>query len=172
MVVAFATGARHKAILDLVWDRVDWIHGTLQFDDEPKRDPMSKSWRKGRALVPMNRAVRTALEVAYEGRQSKYVIEHGGRRLKSVKSGFANAVDRAGLQGITPHTIRHTVASWLEDRVGDARRAQLLGHGNIETTRKIYTHSGAQLLEEAVGYLDFAPLPRLPEISSEQRDNS
>jgi len=161
VIIAFATGARHKAILDLDWDRVDFVSGVIQFDDQPQRDPMSKAWRKGRALVPMNRAVRAALEVAYEGRQSQYVIEHGGRRLKSVKSGFANAVARAGLVGITPHTIRHSVASWLEDRVGDARRAQLLGHGNIETTRKVYTHSGAAMLEEAVSYLDFAPLPRL-----------
>lgn len=163
VVIAFATGARHRAILDLEWSRVDFIGGVVQFDNEPQRDPMSKSWRKGRALVPMNRAVRTALEQAYEGRQSNYVIEHGGRRLKSVRDGFANAVGRAGLRDVTPHTIRHTVASWLEDRVGDARRAQLLGHGNIETTRKVYTHSGAAMLTEAVGYLDFAPLPRIAE---------
>jgi integrase len=70
-------------------------------------------------------------------------------------------VRRGGLSGATPHTIRHTVASWLEDRVGDARRAQLLGHGNVETTRRVYTHSSAEMLTEAVSYLDFAPLPRI-----------
>ena len=171
VVVAFATGARHKAILDLVWDRVDWVHGTLQFDDEPKRDPMSKSWRKGRALVPMNRAVRTALEQAYEGRQSNYVIEHGGRRLKSVKSGFANAVRRAGLSDdITPHTIRHTCATWLESRVDDSRRAQLLGHSGTRTL-PVYTHSGAAMLTEAVGYLDFAPLPRIEDVDAAHSGN-
>jgi integrase len=161
IVIAFATGARHRAILDLSWDRIDFVRGLIAFDEDLPRDPMSKSWRKGRALVPMNKAVRAALELAYAGRQSKWVIEHGGRRLKSVRDGFGNAVARAGLAGVTPHTIRHTVASWLEDRVGDARRAQLLGHGNIETTRKVYTHSGAELLTEAVAYLDFAPLPRI-----------
>lgn len=161
IVIAFATGARHTAILDLTWDRIDFVRGLIAFDEDLPRDPMSKSWRKGRAIVPMNKAVRAALERAYAGKQSKWVIEHGGRRLKSIREGFANAVRRAGLGGVTPHTIRHTVASWLEDRVGDARRAQLLGHGNVETTRRIYTHSGAELLTEAVSYLDFAPLPRI-----------
>jgi len=161
VVLAFNTGARHTAILDLTWSRIDFERGLIAFDEDLPRDPMSKSWRKGRALVPMNRAVRAALEMAYEGRQSKWVVEHGGRRLKSVRDGFANACRRAGLADVTPHTIRHTVATWLEDRVPDARRAQLLGHGDIETTRRVYTHSGVALLEEAVSYLDFAPLPRI-----------
>jgi integrase len=164
VVIAFATGARHTAILDLTWDRIDFDAGTISFDENLKPDPMSKSWRKGRAMVPMNRTVRAALELAYAGKQSKWVIEHGGRRLKSIREGFANAVRRAALSSeVTPHTIRHTVASWLEDRVGDARRAQLLGHGDIDTTRKVYTHSGAELLIEAVSYLDldFAPLPKI-----------
>jgi integrase len=161
VVIAFATGARHTAILDLTWDRIDFARGLIAFDEDLPRDPMSKSWRKGRAIVPMNRAVRAALELAHEGRQSKWVIEHGGRRLKTVREGFANACRRAGLADVTPHTIRHTVATWLEDRVPDARRAQLLGHGDIETTRRVYTHSGVALLEEAVSYLDFAPLPRI-----------
>jgi len=172
VVLAFNTGARHTAILDLTWDRIDFERGLVAFDEDLPRDPMSKSWRKGRALVPMNRAVRAALELAYEAKQSKWVIEHGGRRLKSIREGFANAVRRAELAGVTPHTIRHTVASWLEDRVGDARRAQLLGHGNIETTRRVYTHSGAELLTEAVSYLDFAPLPKIAHSEVGLRDEN
>lgn len=167
VVLAFNTGARHTAILDLVWDRIDFVRGLIAFDEDLPRDPMSKSWCKGRAIVPMNKAVRAALELAYAGRQSKWVIEHGGRRLKSIREGFANACRRAGLADVTPHTIRHTVASWLEDRVPDARRAQLLGHGDIETTRRVYTHSGVELLEEAVSYLDFAPLPRIAHSEAE-----
>lgn len=162
MVIVFATGARHRAILDLEWPRIDFVAGTIAFDEDLPRDPMSKSWRKGRALVPMNRAARSALETAFAGRQTRYVIEHGGRRLKSIREGFAAACRRAGVTGVTPHTIRHTVASWLEDRVNDARRAQLLGHSGMRTL-PVYTHSGAELLTEAVSLLDleFAPLPKI-----------
>jgi integrase len=180
-VIAFNTGARHTAILDLTWDRIDFLRGTINFAENLPKDPMSKAWKKGRAIVPMNQMVRAALETAYEGRQSKYVIEHGGRRLKSVREGFAMAVARAGLgilipapsktnpkrfrveTDITPHTVRHTVITWLEGKVDDARRAQLVGHGDVDTTRKVYTHSPAEMLTEAVSYLDldFAPLPRI-----------
>jgi len=163
VVLAFATGARHMAILDLTWDRIDFAGATIQFDEDLKPDPMSKAWRKGRAMVPMNKAVRAALEKAHAGRQSRFVIEHGGGRLKSVRQGFSAAVERAGIAGkVTPHTIRHTVATILEERVSDARRAQLLGHSGLRTL-PTYTHSGHDLLHEAVSYLDldFAPLPKI-----------
>ena len=129
---------------------------------------MSKAWRKGRATVPMNPSVRAALLEAYAGRQTDHVIEHGGRRLKTVREGFAAAVERAGLDqsagAVTPHTIRHSVLTWLDEAKVETRRAaQLAGHKNEETTRLVYTHSSPQVLAEAVGILDlpFAPLPKI-----------
>ena len=64
---------------------------------------------------------------------------------------------------MTPHTVRHTVATWLEAKaVDDRRRAQLLGHAN-PTTTNLYTHPSHELLTEAVSLLDaeFAPLPKI-----------
>ena len=61
VVLVFATGARHTAVLDLTWDRIDFVRGTIQFDEDLPPDPMSKAWRKGRATVPMNRGARKAL---------------------------------------------------------------------------------------------------------------
>lgn len=167
VVLLFATGARHRAIVDLTWDRVDFEAGTISYDEDLPRDPMSKSWRKGRATVPMNRAARAALEVAFAGRQSDYVIEHGGRRVRECREGFRAAVERAGLWNpddrITPHVIRHTVATWLDRKNVETRRtAQLLGHRDERTTKRVYTHAKADVLIEAVEALDFdfAPLPK------------
>lgn len=53
ILLAIMTGARKMAILDLTWDRVDFERGTIQYDEDEDRDPMSKRWRKGRATVPM-----------------------------------------------------------------------------------------------------------------------
>ena len=80
IVLALATGARHRAILDLTWDRVDWIKGTIQYDEDEEINPMSRSWKKGRATVPMGSRVRAELERAFTARQTDHVIEHGGRR--------------------------------------------------------------------------------------------
>lgn len=162
VTLLFATSGRHKAILELTWDRIDFDRGIIDLDETIPPDPMHKSWRKGRAAVAMSALARAALSDAYPGRQCRHVIEHGGKRLKSVRDGFANAVARAGLKGITPHTIRHTVATWLHTRVETAMTAQLLGHRDEATTRRIYTHADAETTRPAVLVIDGA-LAALPE---------
>lgn len=43
-----------------------------------------------------------------------YLVEYRGEPVQSVKIGFARAVRLAGLSGrVTPHTLRHTAATWL-----------------------------------------------------------
>ena len=44
-------------------------------------------------------------------------VEFNGKPVTSVKKGFQSAVRLAGLPGkITPHTLRHTAATWLMQR--------------------------------------------------------
>jgi integrase len=44
-------------------------------------------------------------------------VEFNGKPVASVKKGFRNAVRLAGLPGrVTPHTLRHTAATWLMQR--------------------------------------------------------
>jgi integrase len=46
-----------------------------------------------------------------------HFVEWNGQPVKSVKNGFARAVDVAELDltdgNVTPHTLRHTAATWL-----------------------------------------------------------
>lgn len=166
IVLAFATGGRHKAILDLTWSRVDFAAGTIELDEDLPPDPMNKSWRKGRAMMVMSDMARAALQLAYTGKRGAHVIEHGGKRLKTVREGFVAAVRRAGLPAdITPHTIRHTVASWVHGKAQTAFTAQLLGHRDEATTRKVYTHADVELTRAPVQVIDatFAALPELPD---------
>lgn len=183
VVLAFATGGRHTAILDLTWDRIDFDAETIDLDEDLPSDPMSKVKRKGRATLVMSKLARPALDEAFGGRtKCGYVIEHGGRRLKGVGEGFYNAVKRAGLgewlphpekpdvmifeTDVTPHTIRHTVATWASDKNVDTKHtAHLLGHRDENTTRKVYIHNDAKASQPAVDVIDatFAELPNLAE---------
>jgi integrase len=44
------------------------------------------------------------------------VVEWHGRSIESVKYGFARAVKESGIEKrVTPHTLRHTAATWLMD---------------------------------------------------------
>lgn len=41
-----------------------------------------------------------------------YVLHISGKPIGDIKKGFAAACDRAGLDDVTPHTLRHTAATW------------------------------------------------------------
>jgi integrase len=63
-----------------------------------------------RLLAHMRRWVR-------RGVVTSHFVEWHGAPVKSVKTGFRHAVKLAGLWGkVTPHTLRHTAATWLMQR--------------------------------------------------------
>jgi integrase len=68
-------------------------------------------------------------------------IEFNGNPVKSVKKGFKSAVKLAGLSGkVTPHTLRHTAATWLMQRgVPIWEAAGFLGM-SAETLQNHYGH--------------------------------
>ena len=143
---------------------MNWTAGTSTYDTGETRDPMSRAYRKGRATVPMNDLCRRALEIARAVRLTDHVIEYGGRPVASVKTGFRAAVQRAGLpKGISPHTIRHTVATIT--RRGDqevAKIGQLLGHApGSKVTAGVYIHDDPAALRPTVDLLTI-PAPRKP----------
>ncbi len=45
-----------------------------------------------------------------------HFVEWHGKPVQSVKTGFARAALLAGVPGVTPHTLRHTAATWLMQR--------------------------------------------------------
>lgn len=143
-ILCLCTAGRHKAICELTWSRVNFAAGTIDLRKPQKVDPMSKRHTKGRAIVAMNDLVRAALIEAKAGALTKYVIEQHGKPLKSVRDGFANAVERAGLAGVTPHTIRHSAATWAWGKMPPHLVARFLGHANTRTTEAKYAHQDGE----------------------------
>lgn len=155
VVVALATGARTAAILELTWDRVDFERGIIDLKAEDVVNPLTKKARKGRAVLPMSDAVRAALSEARTGALTDHVIEWNGEAVSSITKGFAAACKRAGIVGVTPHTIRHTVATVLDDAGIDPRLvSRFLGHRSMASTA-IYTHPKPETLRPAA---DVVPL--------------
>ena len=150
LVLALTTGGRTGALLDLTWDRVDFRKGQIRLSN-------GLVGGKGRATVPMNQAAREALEDAYKGRESEWVIEWAGRQVGSIKRGFREAVSRAGLRKeITPHVLRHTAAVWMiEDGASITEVAQYLGHSDTRTTYRVYARHSPDHLQKAAAALDW-----------------
>ncbi|MEE9159963.1 MAG: site-specific integrase [Gammaproteobacteria bacterium] len=150
IIIALHTAARTAAILDLEWDRVDLERGRIDFN--PKLRPITK---KKRAIVPINKTLLAALAASKPGALTQFVIEYNGDRVLSVKKGFGNAVQRAGLAGVSPHTLRHTAATWMAQggtRMRDI--AAFLGHDDERTTAKVYAHHHPDYLKGAANALE------------------
>ena len=60
---------------------------------------------------------------------------------------------RAGLDGVSPHTLRHTFATMMVETGADVRTVQgLLGHKNLETTMR-YLHPNEERMQDLVDRL-------------------
>lgn len=155
VILAISTAGRSGAICQLKWDKVDFEAGTIDLRDSEKPNPLMKRRKKGRSIVPMTDEARAALQDAKAGALSEYVIEWDGEPVKKIRKGFMEAVRRAGLKDVTPHVLRHTVISWLdEDGIPMERISRLAGHRDLNTTRKIYSKPDVKVLKPAADVID------------------
>jgi integrase len=150
ILLALYTGARRGAILDLTWDRVDLEQRRIDFTA-----PGRFTGRKRRSEVPIQPGLHSALLEAYSARLSNHVIEFAGQAVKSVKRGFREAVTRARLERVTPHTLRHTAATWAAQEGAPLWEiAGMLGHTTTEITQKVYAKHHPDFLRQAAGAIE------------------
>lgn len=110
----------------------------------------------GRAVVPMNRMARAALESAFHARLTDYVVEWGGKRVKSIRKGYSAALERAELSGVNIHQIRHTIAvRKLSQGIPLEKVSQYLGHSNTAITYKTYARFLPDHMADAAEILNF-----------------
>jgi integrase len=77
---------------------------------------------------------------ADKGIASRAVVEFDGRPVKSVRKAFARAAKAAGLEGVSPHVLRHTAASWaMQGGANVYAAADYLGM-TVETLQRVYGH--------------------------------
>lgn len=150
-----ATAARISAILELPWSRVDMKRRLIHLTDKDDKTP-----RKGRATVPINDTLFTALKVAKAEALSDYVVEWGGKQVRSIKRSIESAAKLAGLEDVSPHVFRHTAAVWMaEAGVPLTEIAQYLGHSTPAITYKVYARYSPDHLRKASEALDFYEVP-------------
>jgi integrase len=71
-------------------------------------------------------------------------------RTESIRTGFDNAVERAGLEGFHFHDLRHHFASWFMMRGGNLQELrEILGHADLKMTMR-YAHLSPAHLRTAM----------------------
>jgi integrase len=143
------TVARPSAILDLTWDRVDFMR--RQIDFTPRGH---KQTAKRRTVVAIGEKLLAALQTAYKGRTCEFVIERGGKQVACIKKAFQAASERSGVHA-TPYTLRHTGAVWAaEGGVSMPELAQMMGHDDDRTTQKYYARFSPDHLRSVVDAIE------------------
>jgi integrase len=147
MLFALNTGLRVGEIFTLPWSNVDLEKNILNV--------FAPKTGKTRT-VPINAEARKVLDAWALGRKNEFVFyNHGtGKPYVDLKAGFALACRKAGISGVTWHTLRHTFASRLLDRGADIVTVQqLLGHSTVTVTMR-YTHTNLDSKRAAVAKLE------------------
>src|SRR5262249_42064131 len=106
ILLGLYTGRRKEAILSLRWPQVNLDAGLIDFELVGPQRPNKK-----RGKVPIPRKLLSHLRRARRrGSDLGHVLHIDGEPIGDIKKGFAAACRRAGILGVTPHTLRHTAA--------------------------------------------------------------
>jgi integrase len=95
------------------------------------------------------------------GISKSYFVEWAGKPVASVKTGFASAVRIAGLDvavgNVTPHTLRHTAATWLMQCAAPMWEAAGFLGMSEKTLRDTYGHHHPDHLRGAASAIGSRP---------------
>ncbi len=164
VLLALNTGARKGALIDLRWQQIDFANRIIYLNPEGREQTT-----KRRAIVPINDRLHDALIEAQTDLKEKveerkragkpplpacdHVLTYHNTPIADVKVGFRNACKRAGITGVTPHTLRHTAGTLMALAGIDLFLiAKVLGH-SVQKTTELYAHFQPSYLRGAVDVL-------------------
>lgn len=132
IILFLDTGARHSEITTLTWERIDFENRTINL------------WRpkvRNESILFMTSRVYEVLSRRKQTSQSVFLFtSKDGSARRSLTHVFQRAFKRAGLEGCSAHTLRHTHATRLiQNGLNLYEVKELLGHAQLQTTMR-YAH--------------------------------
>ncbi|WP_052041931.1 tyrosine-type recombinase/integrase [Paracoccus sphaerophysae] len=148
IIMSIYTGRRASAVLELIWTRVDLVGGTIRFRADGQSETNK---RRGRVRLP--RQLKGHMR-RWAGGRGTHVVMFRGKAVASVKTGIAKAAARAGLEGVTPHVLKHTAITWAIKDGMQVEDAAEYFDTSAETIRKHYWHHSPHHQERAVEIIE------------------
>jgi integrase len=145
ILVGLYTGRRKEAILSLRWPQIKLDARTINFEVAGR-----KRTNKKRGIIPIPPRLLPHLQRARKrGTELGYVLHINGERIGDIKKGFAAACERAGIEGVSPHTLKHTAATWLMQAGTDPWQAAGFLSTSVATLLRVYGHHHPDYQREA-----------------------
>lgn len=136
------SGCRLGEIVNLKWDEVDDAGSCLRLDDS----------KEGASIRPAGRPLLDRIAGIKREEECPTVIApaRSGKVFGGMPRGWKRIVERAGLAGVTPHTMRHSFASVAGDLgFTEPTIAALLGHAAGSVTSRYVHHLDTVLIAAA-----------------------
>lgn len=151
ILIGLYTGTRHRTILGLQWMPNTTTGGWVDLEQRliyRKSDHQTET-AKRRPPVAISKRLASHLR-RWEKRAGRHVVEFQGRPATNLRNGFKRAVRDAGLTDVTPHTLRHTFASWaVQAGVSFTEVAEAIGTTE-QIVRTVYGHLHPEFTRAAV----------------------
>lgn len=104
--------------------------------------------------IPLSEEILPYMKEWMDGNTGEYLLHTAAglpRDHNNVRKSFNSLMKRLGIEGVTPHTCRHTAATrWVEQGLPPEIIKQILGHASFATTADRYTHTDVTALVAAI----------------------
>ncbi|QOR48625.1 site-specific tyrosine recombinase XerD [Trueperella pecoris] len=148
--ILYGTGARISEAVGLTADDIDLDSATIRLFGKGRKERVLPLGRYAvEALEAYLVRGRPALAAKGTGTASLFLNKRGKPLTRqSAWNAIAEIAQRAGIEGVSPHTFRHSFATHLLQGGADVRIVQeMLGHSSVTTTQ-IYTKVTGTTLRE------------------------
>ncbi len=158
------TGARKTEILGLKWREVNVDRKTLLLPPERTKAGGQNGERRIMLSPPALAIIERRRSATSLPEGFVFPALRGDGHIIGVRRGFARACERAGLENVRIHDLRHSFASFaIADGASLFLVSKLLGHANARTSER-YAHLSGDPLQDAVAAIGERLMPaRAPE---------
>jgi len=145
LITAINTGMRRGEILNLKWDNVKLDKGYILVDETKNNE---------QRYIPINEVLKKQLKSVKLIACSEYVFTYNRKPISSIRTSFATALLKSGVEKFRFHDLRHTFASRLVMNGVDLVTVQeLMGHKSLSMTKR-YSHPTPDHKKQAVESLN------------------
>jgi len=149
ILIAIYTGTRKDAILRMGFEP-NTIGGWFDLDREImfRKSEGERVTNKRRTPAPIPRQLLSHLK-RWKSQGCIWAVEYEGARVGNINRAFIRAATASDLEGVTPHTLKHTAITWaMQSGVPSWEIAGYFSTSE-ETINKVYAHHAPGFMESA-----------------------